>query len=159
VLPVAAVFGAASPIGILTLSSHAHLGNAEASPGLFVFEGESLSTDADGRLSVRGGRSILTLAAKTQAVLVPIEKGVHVDVSCGSVHFSAAENDAVEMHANDAIVRPAAPQATQAAVTILRPNHRQIAADRGTLKFSYARNRGICLLGTCIEFTSMIAEG
>jgi hypothetical protein len=72
-----------------------------------------------------------------RAVLVPIEKGVHVDVSSGSIHFSAAENDAAEIPADDAIVRLAASQATQAGVTILGSNLLQIAAERGTLNFSY----------------------
>lgn len=80
---------------------------------------------------------MIPLAGKTNAVLFPIEKGVHVDMSSGSVHFSAGENDVVEIHADDAIVRPAAPQATQAAVTILVPNLLQIAAGGGTLNFSY----------------------
>jgi hypothetical protein len=134
---VVVVFAASPPVGILTLANHAHLGNADAYPGLSVFEGEPLSTDVEGRLSLRVGRSVLTLAGKTDAILIPIEKGVHVDMSAGSVHFSAAENETVEMHADDAIIRPGAPQATQAAVTILGTNLLQIAAERGTLSFSY----------------------
>jgi len=35
------LFGAHSPLGILTLATHAHLADAEAFPGLSVFEGEA----------------------------------------------------------------------------------------------------------------------
>jgi len=136
-LSVVAVFAASPPVGILTLASRAHLGDAEAFCGLSVFEGERLSTDVQGRLSLRVGHSIVTLAGKTEAALVLIEKGVHVDMSAGSIHLSVAEGETVEIHADDAIVRPAATQATQATVTILGPNLLQIAAESGPVNFSY----------------------
>jgi hypothetical protein len=56
-------------------------------------------------------------------------------MSAGSVHFSAAENEFVEMHALDAMVRPAGSSATQALVTILGPNVLQLTAELGALEF------------------------
>jgi hypothetical protein len=72
--PVSAVSAGSPPVGVLTLATHAHLGDAAAFPGLSVFEGERLSTDVQGRLSLRVGHSILTVAGKTDAVLFLIER-------------------------------------------------------------------------------------
>jgi hypothetical protein len=126
-----------SPIGILTLATHAHLEEAAAFPGLSVFEGERLSTEADGRLGVRAGHSILTLGAHTEVELISIDGGMHVDMSAGSMHFAAAENEVVEVHAGDALVRPASRQPTQGLVTMLGPKVLQITAEHGGLNFSY----------------------
>jgi hypothetical protein len=104
---------------------------------LSVFGGERLSTDGEGRLAVRVGQSMLTLGANTEVELVPISGGVHVDMELGSLNFSAAANEAVEVHARDAIVRPATNYPTHASVTIVAPNVLQIAAEQGLLNFSY----------------------
>ena len=125
------------PVGILTQAQHAHLDEAAAFAGLSVFEGESLSTDAEGRLGVQVGHSTLALAGNTEVTLVPISGGTHVDMQAGSFYFSAAENEMVEVHAEEALLRPTSNQPTQAQVTILAPKVLQIAARHGALDFSY----------------------
>lgn len=55
----------------------------------------------------------------------------------GSLNFSAAANEAVEVHARDAIVRTASKSATHASVTIVAPNVLRIAAEQGLPNFSY----------------------
>lgn len=133
-LPAAAAHPA---IGILTLATHAHLDEATAFPGLSVFEGERLSTEAGGRLSIRLGHSVLTLGEKTEVVPVALPDTLHVDMSAGSLHFSAAQNECIEVHVQEAIIRQAGTQATQASVTILAPKVLQITAERGNLSFAY----------------------
>ena len=125
------------PIGILTLASHAKLGESTAFPGLSVFDGERLITEADGRLAVRTGHSFITLGEKTEAELIQIDGGVHVDMKAGSIHFSSAEGELVEVHTGDAMIGPASTQPTQALVTLLAPKVLQITAERGNLNFSY----------------------
>jgi hypothetical protein len=74
---VPTVLAGCSPLGILTLASHAHLDESVASPGLSVFDGERLSTDAEGQLGACAGRSTIALAAKTDVTLfrtVPAEE-------------------------------------------------------------------------------------
>lgn len=117
-LPAAAAHPA---IGILTLTTHAHLVEAAAFSGLSVFEGERLSTEAEGRLSIR----------------LPLADTLHVDMSVGSRRFSAAQNEAIEVHVEEATVRQASTQATEASVTILAPKVLQITAERGNLDFTY----------------------
>lgn len=126
------------PIGILTLATHARLDEATAFAGLSVFDGERLSTEADGRLGLRMGRSEVTLGEKTQIQLIHMDGGgVHVDMEAGSIHFSSAENEMIEVHTAEAIVRPASAQPTHASVALLGPKVLQITAERGALRFSY----------------------
>jgi hypothetical protein len=126
------------PIGILTLATHAKLDEAVAFAGLSVFDGERLSTEADGRLGLRTGRSEITLGAKTQVELVHMDAGgVHVDIEVGSIHFSSAQNEMIEVHAAEAILRPASAQPTRASVALLAPKALQITAEHGALHFSY----------------------
>jgi hypothetical protein len=124
-------------IGILTLATHAHLDEADAFPGLSVFEGERLSTEEDGRLGVRAGHSTLMLGEKTEVALISVGGALHVDLSAGSVHFSAAENESVEVHTRDVLVQPASNQATQGSITILAPKVLQIKTEHGSLNFTY----------------------
>jgi len=124
-------------LGILTEANRAHLDDADAFPGLSVFEGEHLSTEAEGRLALRAGHSTLALSGNTEVTLHPISGGLHVDLSAGSLYFSAAENEAVEVHAEEALIRPEGSLPTQATVTILSPKVLQITARRGVLNFSY----------------------
>lgn len=124
-------------VGILTLANHAHVDEAAASPGLSVFEGERLSTEPGGLMTVRAGRSTLALGSSTQAALMPISGGMHIDLTVGTIYFSAAENDAVEVHAGEALLRPEKNQPTQAQITILSPKVLQITARHGGLNFSY----------------------
>jgi hypothetical protein len=128
---------APSPIGILTQANHAHVDEAVAFPGISVFEGEHLSTEAEGRLGVRVGHSTLTLGGNTDVALIRIDSGVHVDMSAGSLHFSGAENEVMEVHVAEALLRPESNQPTQALVTILAPKVLQITARHGGLNFTY----------------------
>ena len=125
------------PVGILTLANHAHLDEAAAFPGLSVFEGERLSTEAEGRLDIRVGHSTLALAENTEITLYAITGGMHVDMSAGSLYFSGAENETIEVHAAEALLRPDSNQPAQAMITVLAPKVLQVTARRGGLNFTY----------------------
>jgi hypothetical protein len=129
--------GSKAPLGILTQAYDAHLNEAAAFPGLSVFEGEDLSTEPEGRLGVRVGRTIVLLAGSSSATLHGIDNGAHVDLTAGTVSFSSPENGIVEIHAEDAFLRPEKNQLTQAEVTIFAPTVLQIRARRGDLAFRY----------------------
>ncbi|MGB8494713.1 MAG: hypothetical protein WCE53_09970 [Candidatus Acidiferrum sp.] len=129
--------GSKAPLGILTQAYDAHLNEAAAFPGLSVFEGEDISTEAEGRLGVRVGRTMVLLAGSSSATLHGIDSGAHVDLTAGTVSFSSPENGIVEIHAEEAFLRPEKNQLTQAEVTILAPGVLQIRARRGDLAFRY----------------------
>ena len=129
--------GSKTPLGILTQAYDAHLNEAAAFPGLSVFEGEDISTEAEGRLGVRVGRTTVVLAGSSGATLHGIDGGTHVDLTAGTISFSSTENGIVEIHAEEAFLRPEKNQLTQAEVTILAPGVLQIRARRGDLAFRY----------------------
>ena len=135
--PLLCVAGGKEPLGILTQAYQAYLNEAAASPGLSLFEGEDVSTDAGGRLSVRVGQATVSLAGSSSATLHGIEGGAHVDLNAGTVAFRSPENVIVEIHAEGAFLRPEKNQLTQAEVTILSPRVLQIRAQRGDLAFRY----------------------
>jgi len=124
-------------LGILTLAYDAHLNEAAAFPGLSVFEGEDLSTGPEGRVGVRVGRATVLLAGSSGATLHGIDGGAHVDLTAGTVSFSSPENASVEIHAEEAFLRPERNRLTQAEVTMLAPSVLQVRAQRGDLAFRY----------------------
>jgi len=125
------------PIAILTLANLAHLDEADAFPGLSVYEGEQLQTEAGGRIALRSGSASLGLAEKTVATLVRIAGGMHADLDAGTIRFSCGERQVVEVHAEEALIRSQNAKPTDGAVTILSPKLLQIDARRGNLDFSY----------------------
>jgi len=129
--------GPKAPLGILTQAYDAHLNEAAAFPGLSVFEGEDVSTEAEGRLGVRVGRVTVLLAGSSGATLHGIDNGAHVDLTAGTVFFSSPGNGIVEIHAEEAFLSPEKNQLTQAEVTILAPGVLQIRVRRGDLAFRY----------------------
>lgn len=129
--------GPKAPLGILTEAYDAHLNEAAAYPGLSVFEGEDVSTEAEGRLGVRVGRATVWLAGSSGATLHGIDSGAHVDLTAGTVSFSSPENGIVEIHAEEAFLRPEKNQLPQAQVAIFAPGVPQIRARRGDLAFRY----------------------
>jgi len=129
--------GSKTPPGILTQAYDAHLNEAAAFPGLSVFDGEEISTDTEGRLGVRVGRATVLLAGSSGAALHAIESGAHVDLNAGTVSFSSPQDAIVEIHAEEALLRPENNRLTQAEVTILMPRVLQIRAQRGDLAFRY----------------------
>ena len=129
--------GAKGPLGILTQAYEARLNEAAAFPGLSVFEGEDVSTEAEGRLAVRVGRATVWLAGSSGATLHGIDSGAHVDLTAGTVAFTSPENGIVEIHAEEAFLRPEKNQLTHAEVTILAPTVLQVRARRGDLAFRY----------------------
>lgn len=129
--------GSKAPLGVLTLAYDAPLNEAAAFPGLSVFEGEEVSTKPEGRLGVRVGRTTVLLAGSSGATLHGIDSGAHVDLTAGKVSFSSPESGIVEIHAEEAFLRPEEDQLTQAEVTIVAPGVLQIRARRGDLAFRY----------------------
>jgi len=128
---------ATEPVGILTQASGAHLDDQAASPGLSVFEGERVQTDSDGRASLRFGGSSLALLGNSEATLTRVSRGLHIDLSTGTVRFAANASQIVEVHAEDATIRSQDGKLSDATISILQPKVLQIETRRGSLDFTY----------------------
>jgi hypothetical protein len=139
-LSLPATFGSPVPepaLGVLTRAYEAHLNSMPAFVGLSVFEGESISTEEEGKLGVRIGNVMLALSGNSSATLHRSTGGAHVDLGSGWLYFSSPANSSVEVHADEALLRPAKNKLTQAQVHIFTQQVLQISASHGDLVFSY----------------------
>src|SRR5258708_869964 len=128
------------PLGMVTHAERAHVGEAAASVGSTIYDGDRLSTEAGGVLRISG--PYLTLQLDAQSILTlwrPASKegSVEADLACGTLVLSAARNGSVSVVADDALIRPAASAATLAHIRVVNPKELRIYAQRGALEFSY----------------------
>ena len=129
------LYAGGKPLGILTLAYGAHLNASEAFAGLSVFDGESLSTDEEGKLSARIGGSVITLVEQSAATLQRSGDGAHIDLDAGSVYVWSAESNPLEVHAEGALLRPHGGHQVQAQVIVFAPKVLQITTRQGSVDF------------------------
>ena len=128
------------PLGTVTHAERAHVGEAAASIGSTIYDGDQLSTEAGGVLRVNSPSLILQLDAQSILTLrhpASTAGSVEADVACGTLVFSATRSDSVSVVADDALIRPADNTATLAHIRVLNPRELRIYAQRGALEFSY----------------------
>jgi|SRR5579859_172161 len=130
-------YAGGKPLGILTLAYGAHLNASDAFVGLSVFDGERLSTDANGKIGVRLGGSVITLTEQSGATLQRSGDGAHVDLEAGSVYLWSAESNPVEVHVEGALLRPHGAHNAQAQILVFAPKILQITTRQGSLDFFY----------------------
>src|SRR5258708_9613888 len=100
------LYAGGKPLGILTMAYGAHLNASAAFAGVSVFDGESVSTEPEGKLRMRIGGSVITLAEQSAATLQRSGDGAHVDLDAGAVYLWSAESNPLEVHVEGALVRP-----------------------------------------------------
>ena len=132
-------YAGGKPLGILTLAYGAHLNASDAFAGLSVFEGESLSTDAEGKLCARVGGSVITLIEQSAATLQRSGGRAHIDLDAGSVYVWSAESNPLEVHAEGALLRPHDGHQVQVQVLVFAPKVLQITTRQGSLDFLYGK--------------------
>ena len=131
------LYAGGKPLGILTLAYGAHLNASDAFVGLSVFDGERVSTDPNGKISLRVGSSVITLAKQSAATLQQSGDGVHVDLDSGSVYLWSAESNPLEVHVEGALLRPHGAHQVQAQILMFAPKILEITTRRGNLEFYY----------------------
>ena len=131
------VQAASQPLGLLMLAYSARLNASEAFAGLSVFPGEEVATDAEGKAMVRIGGSVATLGGDSSMTLEPNGEGAHVDLEAGSVFVSSVKKNPMEVHAEDALLRPHGEQNVQLRVVMFAPKVLQITTRTGSLEFTY----------------------
>jgi hypothetical protein len=125
---------------MVTHAERAHVGEAAASAGSTIFDGDQLSTEAGGALRITGPSLRLQLDAQSLLTLrrpADAEDGVEADLASGTLVFSAARNGGITVVADDALIRPAASAATLAHIRVVNLKELRIYAQRGALEFSY----------------------
>jgi hypothetical protein len=139
--------GHVAPLGVVTEAANARLSAAAVSAGATVYDGDRLATDAQGALRLRSGAALLYLPGQSGVTLHSAAAGTQASLTAGTLVFSAAKAAAMEIHADEARIRPAKDEPTVAQVTMVGPKELRVFARRGALAFSYR------------EETEMIPEG
>jgi hypothetical protein len=126
------------PLGTVTQASGAHFNAAKVSAGATIYDGDGLSTEAEGALQFRGSAALLYLPGASGVTLHGLANGTQAQLQTGTVVFSTTKVAGMEIIAEAAFIRPVADGSTVAQVTIIGPKELQITARRGALQFSYA---------------------
>jgi hypothetical protein len=126
------------PLGVVTQATGAHFKAAKISAGATIYDGDGLSTEAEGALQFRGSAAVFYLPGSSGVTLHRLPMGIQAQLQTGTVVFSTARVVAMEILADGAFIRPLADGPTIAQVTIVGPKELQIRARRGALQFAYA---------------------
>ena len=145
---VASLLAGATPakityIGTVVHADRAHVGDAEATVGGTIFEGDRLSTEAGGLLRVTVPSSTLQLSGQSSLVIRRggDEGNTFAELASGALVFSVAASGNMAVAADAALMRPAAKVATIARVRVLSGKELLVYAQRGALEFSYRGQR------------------
>jgi hypothetical protein len=104
-------------LGVVTQSSGGHLGTAAASEGATIYDGDRLSTDVPGALSLRAGTLQLALSENTVVVMNHDQSGLTPTLESGSVVFRV-EGGGARLTAEDVSVRPQSTAPTAGQITL-----------------------------------------
>jgi hypothetical protein len=132
-LDIPAFAAAEKPLGMVIQAQEAQLDNAKLAVGTTVYPGDTVVTDAGGRLRLKLGGSQLYLLAESAATLSQNAAVVHAVVSRGTVGFSSNGADNVELEIPEGILRAADGRPAYGQVTILSAQEVVISAYRGAL--------------------------
>lgn len=123
-------------LGVVTQARDANLGTGPVSPGTTLYDGDRLSTQDTGALTLRSGTSMLYLSRESRVTLRAISnsaKGTEADLSAGTLVFSASQVTAMDVCANDAHIRAATNVPTVGQISITGPKTLYIFANHGAL--------------------------
>ncbi len=128
------------PLGMVTHAERAHVGEAEASLGSTVYDGDRLSTESGGVLRITSTALTLQLDTRSSVIVrrdpTP-EDMVQVELGSGTVIVSAAQASNIAVLADDAVIRPASHASTIAHIRVISPKELRVYAQRAPLNFSY----------------------
>jgi len=127
----------ASPLGVVIQAQNAHFNAAKISEGATVYDGDLLSTEAEGSLQFRSTSARVYLPSSSGVSMHALPSGTQTTLRIGSVVFSTSKASAMEILADKAFIRPAADGPTMALITLVSPKELKVAARRGALEVSF----------------------
>jgi hypothetical protein len=148
--------GQTTALGVVTQSTGGHLSTAAATAGATVYDGDRLSTDALGELSLRAGTLQLALSENTVVVMNHDESGFTPTLESGSVVFRV-EGGGVRLSAEDVSVRPQLTEPTAGQMTLekcavvvtSRQNPLEVTAGTETKIVEEGKSYRVLLGGSC----------
>jgi len=133
--------GKADALGVIVLADGAKLGSQAASEGTTIYDGDRLSTDAEGSLRLLVGEAFVYLPHNS---CVTVHKGAgealqefEAELVSGTVVLSIKEGSAVEIIASSARIRSLAETRGVVEVGIAGPHELIVFAHRGPAQISY----------------------
>jgi len=142
ILP-ASIAGGGTPgvLGIIEQANRAHLGSATVSEGTTVYEGDRLSTEANGTLQMRCGDVVLLLEGESSVIVrsnaSAATEEFYAELVRGAVVLSSSAGVAGEIVVRSARIRPLGTVPGAVQVRILGEKELIIFAKRGPALFSY----------------------
>jgi hypothetical protein len=136
---------------MVTHADRAHVGEAAASVGSTIYEGDRLSTEAGGTLRISVPGATLRLDAQSTLVVgrsAGAGSSVLGELASGTLVFSAGLTANIVIVADDASIRPAGNVSTIAHVRIVNSKELRISAERGAVEFSYHGESKVITEGT-----------
>lgn len=133
--------GRLDAVGVVVQANHASLGSQSASEGTTVYDGDRLSTDAEGTLRLLIGQAVLHLAERSSAVVRDSGgsggKQFDAELLSGGAVLSVTPANAGEIVACSARVRPVAQGRGVVRVQIVAQHELMVYAQRGATEISY----------------------
>jgi len=141
-----------SPLGVVTQAAGANINTSGVSAGATVFDGDYFTTTATGLVRVRAGAARFYLAGQSNLKLRAASGGTLAQLVAGTLVFSSAKIDAMDVEVAQAHIRPASDQPTVAQISVIGPKEIDIRATRGSLQFSYKGEFKIIPQGSAYRF-------
>jgi len=149
--------GQTAPLGAVTQSSGGHLNNTTVSVGTTIYDGDRLSTETGGALTLRSGPVQLTLAEDSVVYLNHDGAGLTAMLQRGSVAFRVESGGALKINAVDVHIRPQSSALTAGQVTLencavlvtSRIQSLEVTAGRETKIVEEGKSYRVLLEGAC----------
>jgi hypothetical protein len=138
-------FGRVAAVGFVSHADGAYIGEALASPGTSIYDGDRLYTETDGLLRLALGTSALHLASQTSVTVHHSDstQDTEIDLTTGTLVFSSSKPPAIAVRANTAWIRCGATFPVAAQVSIVNAKELRIRAQRGSLQFTYKEESAV----------------
>lgn len=133
----------ANALGTIVAAERAHVGSAPASVGATIYAGDQLSTDAGGKLQLRGMASRLFLSESSSAAIDQRDGTFQVALSTGTAGFSTTTIKGLELLFGEGQLRPLANGPTFAQIKVAGPKELLVTTRRGALVFSLDDNSAV----------------
>lgn len=124
---------ASKPLGMVVAADHAYLDHANAAAGASVYSDDALVTDQGGSLRLSVGASQIYLLSLSAAILEPRDAKVQARVDRGTLGFSTALPNLLEINTPVGVVHGADAKPIFGQVSILSPSTLRISSYEGTL--------------------------
>lgn len=138
-------------LGVVVEADRVHLNAGGVSVGATVYDGDRFATERGGLLLLRGHAAMLELTEESVVTVRSKANGAQsteAELDKGTLVFSAARTDAVEIAALGARIRPLTGARTVAQVSVDGLKELRIYARRGSLQFSYGEEMETMAEGT-----------